>query len=41
MLMFGRGAMLAATAATGTKATIGIERVVEGRHDASCAGVAV
>jgi hypothetical protein len=40
MFMFGFADMLAATAATGSKATVGIERVVEGRHETSCTGVA-
>ena len=39
MLVFGFADMLAATAATGTKTTIGIEWVIEGRHEASCTSV--
>jgi hypothetical protein len=30
--------MLAATAATGTKTAVGIEWIVEGRHETSCHG---
>jgi hypothetical protein len=40
MLVFGFADMLAATAATGAKTTAGIERVVEGRHETSCTGIA-
>jgi hypothetical protein len=38
--VFGFADMLAATAASGTKTAVGIEWVVEGRHETSCAGVA-
>ena len=40
MFVFGFADMLAATAATGSKTTVGIEWVVERRHEASCTGVA-
>ena len=40
MFVFGFADMLAATAASRTKTTVGIEWVVEGRHEASCAGIA-
>ena len=40
MFVFGFADMLAATAATGTKTAVGIEWVVEGRHETSCTGVA-
>jgi hypothetical protein len=36
MFVFGIADMLAAAAATGTKTTVGIEWVVEGRHETSC-----
>jgi hypothetical protein len=40
MFMFGFADMLAAAAATRTKTASGIEWVVEGRHEASCTGIA-
>jgi hypothetical protein len=40
MFVFGFADMLAAAAATGTETTIGIEGVIEGRHETSCTGVA-
>jgi hypothetical protein len=40
MLVFGFADVLAARTASGTKTAIGIEWVVEGRHEASCTGVA-
>jgi hypothetical protein len=40
MFVFGFADMLAARTATGTKTAVGIEWVVEGRHETSCTGVA-
>jgi hypothetical protein len=40
MFVFGFAGVLAAMAATRAKTAIGIEWVVEGRHEASCTGVA-
>jgi hypothetical protein len=40
MFVFSLADMLAAMAAPGTKTAIGIEWVIEGRHEASCADVA-
>jgi hypothetical protein len=41
MFMFGFADMLAATAASSAKTAVGIEWIIEGRHETSCTGIAL